>query len=139
MRQIIVSRQTLYARFSQDVYLLSSKVASNAIDKEFLEKAIAFIVEHIQDTQLGVDSLADNFNMSKMQLYRKLKALTGQSVVEFVRGIRLKEALKLMETQRHTLSEIAYQTGFSSASYFTRCFKDQYGKAPSEYLVEIGS
>ena len=86
------------------------------------------------DPQLNVESLADVFNMSRSQVYRKIKALTGKTAVEFVRTVRLKQALKLMETKQYTLSEIAYQTGFTSPSYFTKSFREQYGKAPSEYL-----
>jgi AraC-like DNA-binding protein len=136
VNQIIESRQKLYARFSQDVYLMPGKVASNEIDQAFLQKAIDFIVANIQDPQLGVDSIADLFNLSRMQVYRKVKALTGKSVVEFIRMVRMKQALKLMDTHKYTLSEVAYQAGFNSSSYFTRCFKEEFGKTPSEYLQQ---
>jgi signal transduction histidine kinase/ligand-binding sensor domain-containing protein/CheY-like chemotaxis protein len=132
--QIIEARQNIYQRFSQDVYLMPAKVATNEIDQAFLQKAITFIVDNLQDSQLGVDSIAELFALSRMQVYRKIKALTGKSVVDFIRMVRIKEALKLMDTHKYTLAEIAFQTGFSSPSYFTRCFKDQFGKAPSEYL-----
>lgn len=136
VKQIIESRQKLYRRFSQDVYLLPGKVASNEIDKVFLQKAIDFIMENLQNPQLGVDSIANLFNLSRMQVYRKIKALTGKSVVEFIRMVRVKQALKLMDTHKFTLSEIAFQAGFSSSSYFTRCFKEEYGKTPSQYLEQ---
>jgi AraC-like DNA-binding protein len=127
----------LYSRFSHDVYLLPARLASNEIDKAFLERAIDFVTNNIQDPQLGVDSIAELFNLSRMQVYRKIKALTGKSVVEFIRMVRVKQALKLMSTHRYTLSEIAYQTGFNSSSYFTRVFKEEYGKTPSEYLGQV--
>jgi AraC-like DNA-binding protein len=114
--------------------LLPGKIANNEIDKTFLQKAIDYITENIQDPQLGVDSIADLFNLSRVQVYRKIKALTGNTVVEFIRTVRIKQALKLMETRKYTLSEIAHLTGFNSASYFTKSFKDHFGKAPSEYL-----
>lgn len=132
--QIIESRQKLYSQFSQDVYLLPNKVTHNKIDEVFLQKAIDYIMDNIQDSQLGVNSLANLFNLSRMQVYRKIKALTGKSVVSFIRMVRIKQSLKFMDTQKYTLSEIAFLIGFNSASYFTKCFKDQYGKAPSEYL-----
>jgi signal transduction histidine kinase/ligand-binding sensor domain-containing protein/CheY-like chemotaxis protein len=134
VNQIIESRAKLYSRFSQDVYLLPVKAANNAIDQAFLQKAIDYVVENLQAPQLGVDSIAELFNLSRMQVYRKIKALTGKSVVEFIRMVRVKQALTLMEMQQYTLSEIAFRTGFNTASYFTRCFKEEYGKAPSEYL-----
>ncbi len=134
VNQMIASRQKLYARFSHDVYLMPAKVASNEIDQAFLQKAIDYIVENMQDTQLGVDAIANLFNLSRMQVYRKIKALTGKSAVEFIRMVRVKQAVKLMNSHRYTLSEIAYETGFNSSSYFTRVFKEEYGKTPSEYL-----
>ncbi len=91
-------------------------------------------MDNIQDPQLKVESIADVFNLSRMQVYRQIKALTGKSVVEFVRMVRVKQALKLMNTHQYTLSQIAYETGFNSSSYFTKVFKDEYGKTPSEYL-----
>ena len=117
---------------------MPAKVASNDLDQAFLQQAIDYVIQNLQDPQLGVDSLAALFNLSRKQVYRKLKALTGKSAVDFIRMVRLKEALKLMDTHRYTLSEIAFETGFNSASYFTRCFKDQFGKAPSEYLESGG-
>jgi signal transduction histidine kinase/DNA-binding response OmpR family regulator len=134
VRNIITSREKLYAHFSKDVYLLPSKVATNALDQAFLQRVIDHIVTHIQDTQLSVDSIAEVFNLSRVQVYRKVKALTGKSAVELIRSVRLKQALKLMESKKYTLAEIAYQTGFNSPSYFTRTFKEEYGKAPSEFL-----
>ena len=134
IHQIVESRQLLYSRFSQDVYLLPSKMTNNELDQAFLQKAIDYIIRNLQDSQLSVDAMADLFNLSRMQVYRKIKALTGKSVVEFIRTVRVKQAIKLMDTHKFTLSEIAFQTGFSSSSYFTRCFKEEYGKTPSEYL-----
>ncbi|OYX28676.1 MAG: hypothetical protein B7Z06_00985 [Flavobacteriales bacterium 32-35-8] len=136
VNQIIESRQKLYSQFSKDVYLLPNKVAQNEIDQEFLQKAIDYIIENIQSPQLGVNSIADLFNMNRMQVYRKIKALTGKSVVNFIRMVRIKQALKLMDTQKYPLAEIATLTGFNSASYFATSFKEEYGKAPSEYMEQ---
>jgi DNA-binding response OmpR family regulator len=136
IRNIVASRRKLYALFSKDVYLLPAKAATNEIDQAFLQRIIDHIVAHIQDAQLSVDSVAEVFNLSRVQVYRKIKALTGKSAVELIRSVRLKQALKLMETKKYTLAEIAYQTGFNSPSYFTRSFKEEYGKAPSAFLEE---
>src|SRR5690606_37886723 len=87
VNQIIESRQKLYSQFSQDVFLLPNKVTSNEIDQEFLQKAIEYIIENLQDSQLGVDSIAGLFNLSRMQVYRKIKALTGKSIVNFIRMV----------------------------------------------------
>ena len=115
---------------------MPSMIADNALDEAFLNKVIDFIIKNLQDTQLSVDSVADVFNLSRMQLYRKIKGLTGKSVVEFIRTVRMKQAIKLMDTHQYTLSEIAFEVGFNSSSYFTRCFKEEYNKTPSEYLEQ---
>jgi DNA-binding response OmpR family regulator len=131
--QIVSSRRKLYAKYSQDIYLMPEKLTVNVIDKEFLQKAVDYVDRNLLNTQLSVETIADLYSISRSQVYRKIKALTGQTVVEFIRTIRLKQSLKLMEERRYTLSEIAFRTGFNSLSYFTRSFKDQYGKTPSEY------
>lgn len=134
--QIIESRQKLYSQFNQDINLTPNKMTNNEIDQAFLQKAMDFIVENIQNPQLGVNSIADLFNLKRIQVYRKIKALTGKSVVNFIRMVRIKEAIKLMDTQKYNLTEIASMTGFNSASYFATSFKEECGKAPSEYLNE---
>lgn len=132
--QLIKSRRKLYAHFSQDVYIMPSKISDNELDQLFLQKVIDYIVLNIADSSLSVEALAKSLNLSRSNVYRKIKALTGKTIIEFIRMIRLKQAIKLMETQKFSLSEIAYRTGFTSPSYFTKTFRDQYGKPPSEYL-----
>jgi ligand-binding sensor domain-containing protein/signal transduction histidine kinase/DNA-binding response OmpR family regulator len=134
INQLIQSRRKLYAHFSQDVYLMPNKMADNELDQRFLQKTIDYIVTNITDNTLNVEGLAVEMNLSRSNVYRKIKALTGMTIIEFIRIVRLKHAIKLMEAKKYTLAEIAYQTGFTSPSYFTKSFKDQYGKPPSEYL-----
>jgi signal transduction histidine kinase/DNA-binding response OmpR family regulator len=132
--QVISTRRKLYTRYSQDAYLMPANLTDNTIDKEFLQKAVDYVKNNLRNSQLSVESIAELFNISRSQVYRKIKALTGQTVVEFIRSVRLKHALMLMEEKKYNLSEIADRSGFNSLSYFTRSFKEQYGKAPSEYL-----
>jgi AraC-like DNA-binding protein len=73
-------------------------------------------------------------NMSKMQLYRKLKGVSNLGPNEFIRNIRLKKSMTLLKTTNQNISEIAYSVGFSDPAYFTRCFRKEFGKAPTEYL-----
>ncbi len=135
INQLIQSRRKLYAQFSQDVYLLPNKMANNEMDQQFLQKVIDYIILNITDNTLSVEDIAEHLNISRSNVYRKIKALTGKTIIEFIRLIRLKQAVKLMETKKYSLAEIAYQTGFTSPSYFTKSFKDEYGKPPSEYLA----
>lgn len=134
INQLIRSRRELYAHFSQDVYLLPNKIAENEMDQEFLQKIIDYIILNIANNNLNVEELATYLCLSRSNVYRKIKALTGKTIIEFIRIIRLKESIKLMQSKKYTLAEIAYQTGFTSPAYFTKSFKDQFGKPPSEYL-----
>ena len=135
IHQLIHSRRELYAYFSKDVYIIPNKLAEHELDQKFLKEAIDYIIQNITDNSLNVEGLAEHLKLSRSNVYRKIKALTGQSIIEFIRLIRLKQAIKLMETNHYSLAEIAYLTGFTSPSYFTKCFKNQYGKPPSEYLA----
>ncbi|MFA9391985.1 MAG: two-component regulator propeller domain-containing protein [Prolixibacteraceae bacterium] len=131
---LIHSRRELYSRFSQDVYIMSRKQTSNDVDQNFLQSTINYILTNITDTKLNIESLSSLQNMSHRNFYRKIKALTGNTVVEFIKIVRLKEAVRLMDTQKYNLSEISYMTGFTSPSYFTKNFREFYGKPPSDYL-----
>ncbi len=115
---------------------MPAQLAHNKIDQEFLQTIVNYVTGHITDSELSVESLADTLNLSRSQIYKKIKAITGQTAVDFIRSIRLKQALKIIETRQFTLAEVAFKTGFSSPSYFTRSFKDYYGKAPSEFLKD---
>jgi AraC-like DNA-binding protein len=134
IEQIIRSRRELYAHFSQDVYFRPHKLADNSLDEAFLKKVVDYILLNINEDTLCVESMADALNLSRSNMFRKIKALTGKSVIEFIKMIRLKEAIKLMESKKHSIAEIAYSTGFKSPAYFTKSFKEQYGKPPSAFL-----
>lgn len=136
INQLIESRRKLFAHFSQEVYFMPNKLTDNAMDQKFLQKTVDYIIQNIADNSLSVEDLADHLGLSRSNVYRKIKALTGKTIIEFVRIIRLKQAIKLMETRQYSLAEIAYLTGFSSPSYFTKSFREQYGKPPSEYLPQ---
>jgi AraC-like DNA-binding protein len=81
-----------------------------------------------------VDTFSKEIGMSRAQLHRKLTALSGLSATEFIRSLRLKRAASLLSQQQGNVSEVAYQVGFSSLNYFTKCFRDFYGQTPTEYL-----
>jgi len=102
------------------------------IDRNMLNHFHSFVMEHIDDLSLDIQQLCDEFSMSRVQLYRKCKSLTGQSPNELIRIIRLKAATQLLETSSKSVSEIAYETGFSSPSYFAKCYKDQYNESPTD-------
>ena len=101
-------------------------------EDEFVINLREYILQHLDESNLNGDLIGRHFGMSRVHLYRKLKALTDQSISEFVRSIRLKKALELVREGRLNVAEITYQTGFSSPAHFTRVFKKAYGKAPTK-------
>ena len=102
-------------------------------DKEFLTKLVQVIGERLNEPELSAVFLEKAFSMSKMQLYRKLKTMTGMTPGEFIKHIRLKEAAHLLTTTHYNVTEIFYRTGFNNQSYFFREFKKRYECAPNEY------
>lgn len=105
-------------------------------DNQLVEKAVRIIEQNILKSDFGVDKLASDLNMSRTSLYRKLKSLTGQSATEFIRYVRLKKALSLMENGKLSIEEVSLSVGFNSHSYFSHCFRQHFGKTPSEYLTD---
>lgn len=89
------------------------------------------------DTDLNIDDIGKSLGLSRVQLYRKVKSLTNYSPNEFVRIIRLKAAEQMMITSEKSISEIAYDTGFTSPSYFTKCFKEYFNENPTDFLKRI--
>ncbi|PIB34317.1 hypothetical protein BFP72_02180 [Reichenbachiella sp. 5M10] len=106
-------------------------------EEEFITKAVAIIEKNISNSEFYVDDLGKELGMSRMQLYRKLKGLIGQSANEFIRSIRLKRAAQLIRQDQLNISEITYQVGFNDLQYFRDCFKKQYGVNPSEYASDV--
>ena len=107
---------------------------SDLADATPLDKIIRIIEKSMHRPDFGVDTLASHLNMSRTSLYRKLKTMTGQSATEFIRYVRLKKALALMEGGVLSIEEVSMTVGFSSHSYFSHCFRQQFGKTPSEFV-----
>ena len=129
---LIASRKKLREKYKREAVLKPSDIAVNSVDEIFLNKIIKVVEEHMDDDQFSVEQLALAIGMSRSQLHRKLKALLDQAPTQFIRSFRLQRAHDLLKQNAATSSEIAYQVGFSSPSYFTKCFHEQYGYTPSD-------
>lgn len=101
-------------------------------DKQFLKQLQAIIQQNLSDSEFGVEDMGQQIGLSRVQLYRKVKAMTGSSVVDLLRKARLAKAWRLLETRSMSVSEVAYEVGFSAPSYFTKCFKEEYGMLPGD-------
>lgn len=134
IRKMLEYREKLLDLFKNDVHaetLVEADIAET--DKAFLVKLVEVINEHINEPELSAVFLEKEFSMSKMQLYRKLKTMTGMTPGEFIKNIRLKQTATLLATTNLNVTEIFYRTGFNNQSYFFREFKKRYNCAPNEY------
>lgn len=104
------------------------------LDNQFLEKITKIVEDNLDMEKLDVPFLTEQMNMSNSSFYRKVKGLTGIPPNEFIRKIRLRNSLRLLQSGDYNISETAYITGFNSLRYFRECFKDEYGMTPSEYI-----
>ena len=104
-----------------------------AFSNEWLQNAIAQVEAHLSDESYNVEQLASDLCMSRMTFYRRIQSATGQKPTEFMRTIRLRRAAELLREGRLTITEITYDTGFSSVSYFSRCFRAMYGVPPTQF------
>ena len=109
-------------------------VLLNSPDERFLQKAIELVEKNIDDPDLDIERFSSEIGVSRMQLYRKLNALTEMTVKEFVKNIRLKRAAQLLIQKKMNLSEVAYAVGFRDLSHFRKCFRQEFGMSSSEYI-----
>jgi AraC-like DNA-binding protein len=109
---------------------------SNISDEKFMKKAIDVVEKNLANIEFTAEDFADQIGISRSNLHLKLKSLTNQSATEFIRIIRLKKSIELLSSHQYNISEVSYMVGFNSISYFNRCFKQQFGFTPSEYLAD---
>ncbi|HOY07474.1 MAG TPA: response regulator [Saprospiraceae bacterium] len=134
MENLVENRRRLRARYSQaslqDGQPEESDILSTR-DREFLNRFIQTVEQHLSDETVSVEDLARKMFVSRVQLYRKLKALTDQNVTDFVRDYRLDRAMSMLRNREGLVYEVAYRVGFGSEKYFSKAFKDKFGVSPS--------
>lgn len=133
IRNLINSRRTLRERFAKNFDLSPSALALNSLDEKLLSQVKTVVERHIDDSDFSVDQLATALNMSRMQLYRKLKALTGKSPNRIIRTFRLKRAAQLLESGQYNVSDVTYMVGYNDLKSFRDQFKKEFGVCPSGY------
>lgn len=115
----------------------NASVPVNDVDSEFYSKVLDIMKKEMGNPDLNVDSLASMMGLGRSQFYRKIKALTNYSPVELLRNLRLKQAREMLTTTEKTIGEIAYEVGFSSPAYFTRCYREAFDETPTELRERI--
>lgn len=133
IENLLEKQEKRQKEFSHSISLDPKNVTDSSPDEDFLKEVIACIEKNIDNSEYTIDSLAADVVMSRMSLYRKMKALTGQTPADFIRTVRLKSAASLLKTGKYNVSEVCYRTGFASPQNFTKHFKDMFGTLPSQY------
>ncbi len=134
---LIENRKHLRELLQKNVFTPESKEMLNEVDENFLEKLRTLIEENLSDSNLNVEDLGQHIGLSRTQLYRKVKSLTNFSPNELLRIMRLKKAFVLLSSSDLNIAEVAYDVGFTSPSYFAKCFKEYYNESPTDYLKRI--
>jgi len=133
VHNLIRQRNMLRKRFSAHLDIIAEDITLNSYDVNFIRRVTQVVEDHLSDLEFDVRRLQEKSGLSSTQLYRKLQALTGLSPSKFIRHMRLKRAMKLLEQQKGSVTQVAFEVGFGNLSYFTKCFKEQFGISPSEY------
>ena len=136
VRNLIDSHRRLKQFFGDRHTLAKEDVCD--MDKNFVEKFKSLLDAKLGDSNLNVEDLGKDMGLSRVQLYRKIKSLTNYSPNELLRIARLKKAASLLASSDMTVAEIGYEVGFSSPSYFTKCYKEQFGESPTDFLKRRG-
>ena len=136
IRNLITNHRQLKQFFGDSQSI--EKESISELDKDFVTRFKALVGEKMKDPELNVEDLGRDMGMSRVQLYRKLKSLTNYSPNELLRQMRLKKAASLLAASDMTIAEVAYEVGFSSPSYFTKCYKEQFGESPTDFLKRKG-
>jgi len=140
VKSLIQLRESLKKKFRDYTFWTERELEINDQDESFIQKIIRIVETNISDPSFDVNTLCETVSMSQTRLYRKLKALTGMTIKEFIQGLRLrKAAILLLNSEDKNISEIAYEVGFNDPNYFGKVFKTHYGMSPSEYIKNGGS
>jgi signal transduction histidine kinase/ligand-binding sensor domain-containing protein/DNA-binding response OmpR family regulator len=138
VKNLIQIRRKLQEKYSKGDYVPVKRKESNNklsdFEERFMNKVTDVIENNLSDEKFNIEKFGEEVGMSRIQLHRKLKALTGKSASNYLRTVRLSKARRLIEEGKGNISEIAYSVGFSSPQYFTRCFKEEYGYPPSDLV-----
>jgi signal transduction histidine kinase/ligand-binding sensor domain-containing protein/DNA-binding NarL/FixJ family response regulator len=136
VHNLITIRTNLQQKYARRLQLMPSEIVVESMDDQFMKKVMTIVERHLDDGAFGVEVLAGEAAMSNIQLYRKLKSLTGFTPNELIRNTRLERAASLLKQRAGNVADIAYKVGFNNLSYFSKCFKEKFGVSPSEYTSQ---
>ena len=137
IKNLIDQRKRLREKFSKEINIKAESVASNVVDKDFVQKIIDIIENNLGDENFNSETLAEELFVSRSQLSRKLQAITGQGPGEFIRSYKLKRAAQMILENRLNITQIAYEVGFGSPAQFTRAFRKHFNCLPSDFAKSL--
>jgi signal transduction histidine kinase/ligand-binding sensor domain-containing protein/DNA-binding response OmpR family regulator len=137
VENLILSRKRIIQKFRSGEISTIKDITINPLDEIFMDKVVGWIMKNIDNDEFGVEELGQDVGMSRSNLFRKLKAITGQTPIEFIYFVRLKRSMELLLERKLNVSEIAYEVGFKNPSSFSKSFKKQFGQSPSQFLNEL--
>lgn len=136
IKALLLQQESMRKLFQKQIEINPKEISATPVDEKFISHAIEIVEKNISEAEFSVEDLSKALFMSRVALYKKLLSLTGKAPLDFIRVIRMKRAAQLMEKTQMTVSEIAYEVGFGNPKYFTKSFKKEFGKLPSEYIAE---
>jgi signal transduction histidine kinase/DNA-binding response OmpR family regulator len=139
VRNLIAQRKNLAERYRERILVPATPTEEASLDDKFLYRAKEVVEANLSDVLFTVEKMAEDMFLSRTQLLRKLKSLTGLSPNEFIKDLRLKRAADMIRQKADTITQIGYAVGFNDQSYFTKCFKKQFGVTPTEYAQQVAS
>jgi signal transduction histidine kinase/DNA-binding response OmpR family regulator len=134
---LIEQRKKLIQKYKQTVIIQPHEITVTPLDERFIQKALTIMEQNLDNTDFDIDKFSESIGMSRTNLHRKLKSITGLATNEFIQDFRLRRAAHLIEKKADTIAQIAYRVGFNDQSYFTKCFKKKFGKTPSEFADQV--
>jgi len=137
IRNIFEQRQKLRDRYLKDHHIEARELVHSLKDKEFMDRLLKFIDKELSNPELNIDHLCSDIGMSRTKLYHKIKEISGQAPNEFIRSFRLKKAIEILTHEDVLLTEVIYRVGIQTQSYFTKAFKKEYGKTPTQFIQEL--
>lgn len=137
IRNIFNHQQTIKDHCSKDLHRETKALVHTAKDKDFIDQLLFVVEEQLSNPELDVEYICRQIGMSRTKLHQMIKNITGQSISDFVRTVRLRKALQIMTEEDVLITEVMYRVGMQTQSYFTKAFKKEFGKTPSQYLQEL--
>ncbi len=133
VKKLIESRKQMKTSFNKRIILEPTEINIETHEEEFLKSAMQIVEEEMANPEFSAVALAERLHMSQPTLYRRIKTMTGQNIVDFIKSIRIKRAAQLIQTNQFSMTQISEMVGFNDPSYFRRCFSKQFGVNPSQY------